>query len=115
MGAPPNIPAFKPIEGFLQGWNNEDPASSAWDWTADANQRAALVKAVQRGAVTELFANSPMWWMCLNHNPSGASAGGTHLQPWNYRQHPSLLAAVALYAKNHWGVNFATVDPFNEP
>ncbi|MEU9784237.1 glycoside hydrolase [Streptomyces phaeochromogenes] len=115
MVASPNIPAFKQIEGFWQDWNNEDPTSPAWDWTADANQRAALVKAVQRGAVTELFANSPMWWMCLNHNPSGASGGGNNLQSWNYRQHASHLAAVALRAKNNWGVNFATVDPFNEP
>jgi galactan endo-1,6-beta-galactosidase len=115
MAASPNIPAFKQIEGFWQDWNNEDPTSSAWDWTADANQRAALVKAIQRGAVSELFANSPMWWMCLNHNPSGASGGGNNLQSWNYRQHASHLAAVALYAKNNWGVNFGSVDPFNEP
>ncbi|MEU0426272.1 beta-1,6-galactanase [Streptomyces canus] len=115
MTASPNIPAFKQIEGFWQDWNNEDPTSSAWDWTADANQRAMLVKATQRGAVSELFANSPMWWMCLNHNPSGASDGGNNLQSWNYRQHASHLAATALYAKNNWGVNFSTVDAFNEP
>ncbi|BCL26138.1 glycoside hydrolase [Streptomyces aurantiacus] len=115
MVASPNIPVFKQIEGYWQDWNNEDPTSAAWDWTADANQRAALVKAVRRGAVPELFANSPMWWMCLNHNPSGASGGGNNLQSWNYRQHASHLAAVALYAKNNWGVDFATVDPFNEP
>ncbi|NGO06500.1 beta-1,6-galactanase [Streptomyces sp. HC44] len=115
MVASPNIPRFKQIEGFWQDWNNEDPASSAWKWSADAAQRAALVKATGRGAVSELFANSPMWWMCLNHNPSGASGGGNNLQSWNHRQHASHLAAVALYAKNNWGVNFATVDPFNEP
>ncbi|MEW1722407.1 glycoside hydrolase [Streptomyces sp. NPDC093109] len=115
MAASPNIPAFKQIEGYWQDWNNEDPTSSAWNWSVDAAQRAALVKATQRGAVSELFANSPMWWMCLNHNPSGAAGGGNNLQSWNYRQHASHLAAVALYAKNNWGVNFATVDPFNEP
>jgi len=115
MVASANIPGFKQIEGYWQDWNNEDPTSSAWKWTADAAQRAALTKAVARGATTELFANSPMWWMCLNHNPSGASGGGNNLQSWNYRQHASHLAAVALYAKNNWGVNFATVDPFNEP
>ncbi|MBC2904980.1 glycoside hydrolase [Streptomyces cupreus] len=111
----PNIPAFKQIEGYWQDWNNEDPTSSAWDWTADATQRAMLLKATQRGAITELFANSPMWWMCYNHNPSGAADGGNNLQTWNYRQHASHLAAVALYARTNWGVNFATVDPFNEP
>ncbi|MGW1723138.1 beta-1,6-galactanase [Streptomyces sp. NPDC002306] len=115
MAASANIPAFKQIEGYWQDWNNEDPTSSAWDWTADATQRAMLVKATQRGAVTELFANSPMWWMCLNHNPSGAAGGGNNLQSWNYRRHASHLAAVAAYAKSHWGVDFATVDPFNEP
>jgi len=115
MVASANIPAYKQIEGYWQDWNNEDPTSSAWDWSADATQRAALTKAVSRGATTELFANSPMWWMCSNHNPSGASGGGNNLQTWNYRQHASHLAAVALYAKNNWGVNFATVDPFNEP
>ncbi|WP_053853406.1 beta-1,6-galactanase [Streptomyces sp. NRRL B-24085] len=115
MVASPNIPAFKQIEGYWQDWNNENPTSSAWDWTADANQRAMLVKATARGATSELFANSPMWWMCLNHNPSGASDGGNNLQSWNYRQHASHLASVALYAKNNWGVNFATVDAFNEP
>ncbi|MFJ5103749.1 glycoside hydrolase [Streptomyces sp. NPDC088554] len=115
MAVSPNIPSFKQIEGFWQDWRNEDPTSSAWNWNADSAQRAALVKATQRGAISELFSNSPMWWMCLNHNPSGAANGGSNLQSWNYRQHASHLAAVALRAKNNWGVNFATVDPFNEP
>ncbi|MGC0340443.1 beta-1,6-galactanase [Streptomyces sp. SLBN-8D4] len=115
MVASANIPAFKQIEGYWQDWNNEDPTSSAWHWTADANQRAMLQKATSRGATSELFANSPMWWMCSNHNPSGASGGGNNLQTWNYRQHASHLAATALYAKNNWGVNFSTVDAFNEP
>src|SRR3954454_11762415 len=92
MVASPNIPSFKQIEGFWQDWTNTDPASSAWNWTADAHQRAALVKATQRGAISELFANSPMWWMCANHNPSGAADGGNNLQSWNYTQHAYHLA-----------------------
>jgi hypothetical protein len=115
MVASPNIPRFKQIEGFWQDWNNEDPASSAWNWNVDAKQRAALTKAVRRGAMAELFANSPMWWMCLNHNPSGAADGGLNLQSWNHRQHARHLAVTARYARDRWGVNFRTVDPFNEP
>ena len=116
MAASPNIPRFKQIEGFWQDWNNEDPTSSAWNWNADAKQRAMLVKATQRGAMSELFANSPMWWMCLNHNPSGAAdAADVNLQPWNHRQHAHHLAVTARYARDRWGVNFRTVDPFNEP
>ncbi|ONI80381.1 beta-1,6-galactanase [Saccharothrix sp. ALI-22-I] len=116
MVASPNIPRFKQIEGFWQDWNNEDPNSAAWNWNADAKQRAALVKATQRGAMSELFANSPMWWMCVNHNPSGAAnAADNNLQSWNHRQHALHLAVTARRARDQWGVNFRTVDPFNEP
>ncbi len=115
MVASPNIPRFKQIEGFWQDWSNEDPASSAWNWNADAKQRAMLTKATQRGAISELFANSPMWWMCSNHNPSGAADGGNNLQSWNHRQHALHLATTARRARDQWGVNFRTVDPFNEP
>ena len=115
MAASPNIPAFKQIEGFWQDWRNTDPTSSAWSWSADAKQRAALVKATSRGAISELFANSPMWWMCNNHNPSGAADGGNNLQSWNYAQHGYHLAVVARHARDNWGVTFRTVDPFNEP
>ena len=115
MVASPNIPSYKQIEGFWQDWTNTDPASSAWNWNADANQRAMLVKATQRGAMSELFANSPMWWMCLNHNPSGAADGGNNLQSWNYAQHAYHLAVVAKHARDNWGVTFRTVDPLNEP
>ncbi|MFI0780300.1 glycoside hydrolase [Streptomyces sp. NPDC021212] len=115
MAVSPNIPRFKQIEGYWHDWSSEDPASAAWRWTSDAAQRAALTKAVQRGAVTELFSNSPMWWMCLNHNPSGAADGGNNLQSWNYRQFAVYLATTARYAQDHWGVRFATVEPFNEP
>ncbi|MFI5938523.1 glycoside hydrolase [Actinoplanes sp. NPDC051494] len=115
MVASPNIPRFKQIEGFWQDWRNADPASSAWNWNADLKQRAALVKATQRGAISELFANSPMWWMCANHNPSGAAGGGLNLQSWNHTQHAAHLAIVARRARDEWGVTFRTVDPFNEP
>ncbi|HET9143795.1 glycoside hydrolase [Actinophytocola sp.] len=114
MVASPNIPPFKQIEGYWQDWTNEDPNSAAWNWSVDARQRAALVKAVARGAIAELFANSPMWWMCLNHNPSGAANAGNNLQSWNYRQHAAHLAAVAQRARTSWGVTFRTVEAFNE-
>ncbi|WP_117210824.1 beta-1,6-galactanase [Allorhizocola rhizosphaerae] len=115
MVASPNIPRFKQIEGFWQDWRNEDPNSTAWNWNVDVKQRAMLVKATQRGAMSELFANSPMWWMCLNHNPSGAANGGLNLQSWNHRQHALHLAVTARRARDNWGVTFRTVDPFNEP
>jgi galactan endo-1,6-beta-galactosidase len=113
MVASPNIPRFKQIETFWQDWRTTDPGS--WQWGADAKQRAAVVKAVARGATTELFSNSPAWWMCLNHNPSGAAnANSNNLQSWNNRTHAAYLAEVTRQFRDRFGVTFRTVDPFNE-
>ena len=68
------IPAFRQMEGFWLDGRNSSPESPGWDWTVDANQRAMLLHARDRGVTRfELFANSPMWWMCKNGNPSGAA------------------------------------------
>jgi len=75
-----------------------------------------LLKAKERGAQRfELFSNSPMWWMCKNHNPSGADDGGESLTSWNITQHAIYLSSIAKYAADNWGVNFESVEPFNEP
>ena len=117
MQASANIPAFKQIGGYWLDWFGSDPDTASWSWTTDANQRAMLLKAKARGAnLLELFSNSPMWWMCYNHNPSGADNGANdNLQSWNYQQHAVYLATVAKYAQDHWGITFDSVEPFNEP
>ena len=67
-----NIPDFKKIEGFWIDWGSQDTSSSSWDWSRDKNQLEMVKKAMARGTnFIELFSNSPMWWMCTNHNPSG--------------------------------------------
>lgn len=112
-----NIKPSRQVDGYWLDWGSRDPTSSSWDWTVDANQRAMLQKAKTRGADTfELFSNSPMWWMCLNHNPSGSTIIGTdNLQSWNYDSHAIYMAAVAEHFKTSWGIEFDSVDPFNEP
>lgn len=117
MAESPVIPHWKQIEGLWLDGASSDPTSSSWNWTADANQRAMLQKAHLRGANhLELFSNSPMWWMLNNHNPSGAFLGSmNNLPPARYHTHSVYLATVAAYAKENWGLEFTSVDPFNEP
>jgi galactan endo-1,6-beta-galactosidase len=105
------------MQGFWIDGKSADPDSSSWDWNADANQRAMLLKAKSRGADHfELFSNSPMWWMCRNRNPSGADrASDDNLPPWNFRLHAVYLATIARYAKERWGILFDSAEPFNEP
>ncbi|KAL2109853.1 hypothetical protein VUR80DRAFT_1899 [Thermomyces stellatus] len=112
----PNMIPSRQIEGHWLDWKSDDPSSSSWDWSVDAKQREMLIKARDRGANRlELFSNSPMWWMCKNHNPSGSSDGSENIQEWNLRQHAVYLATIAKYATDNWGITFESVEPFNEP
>jgi galactan endo-1,6-beta-galactosidase len=107
---------FRQMEGFWLDGRDPNPNSSSWDWKVDANQRAMLLKARDRGADHfELFSNSPMWWMCANDNPSGSATGKTdNLPEKNYPAFATYLATIAKVAKDHWGIAFTSVDPFNE-
>ena len=108
---------FRQIEGFWLDGKNPNPDSDSWDWSVDANQRALLLKAKERGVDHfELFSNSPMWWMTKNDNPSGNADNHTdNLPPENYGAFATYLATIAARAKSHWGVTFTSIDPFNEP
>ncbi|KAK4071744.1 CAZyme family GH30 [Trichoderma aggressivum f. europaeum] len=110
-----SIKPSRQVDGYWLDWASTDPASSSWNWNVDANQRAMLQKAKAKGAnIFELFSNSPMWWMCLNHNPSG-SGSSDNLQSWNYQNHAVYLANIAQHAQQNWGIQFQSVEAFNEP
>jgi len=117
MAVSPNMMASRQIEGYWTDWTSSDPASSSWNWNVDSAQRNLMWKARDRGVnLFELFSNSPMWWMCANHNPSGGADGNAdNLQSWNRQQHAVYMATIAKYSHDHWGVDFDYVDPFNEP
>lgn len=104
------------VEGHWLNGDSDDPDSASWNWSADPRQRGMLVKARDRGADRlELFSNSPMWWMCRNHNPSGGPLGEPNLPRENFQRHARCLATVARYALDHWGIRFTSAEPFNEP
>ncbi|KNG45990.1 glycoside hydrolase family 30 protein [Stemphylium lycopersici] len=116
MVVSPNVKRSRQMEGFWLDWKSEDSNSASWDWSVDVNQRTALNKAIQRGvSKTELFSNSPMWWMTKNHNPSGAADGSENIQSWNLEKHAIYMATVAEVFKSKYSIEFETVDPFNEP
>ena len=108
---------FRQIDSFWLDPRDAAPASSSWDWNVDANQRAMLLKARDRGADRfELFSNSPPWWMCANDNPSGAAdKHAENLRPDQREAFAHYLAAIARHAKDHWGLSFTTIEAFNEP
>lgn len=102
------------IHGYWADPNHSDPKS--WDWSADQNQRFMMQKAQERGATLfQLFSDSPMWWMNSNRSTAGSNTGGDCLMPENYERFAHYLAGVARYSADHWGINFNSVEPFNEP
>ncbi|KAF3933062.1 hypothetical protein ABW20_dc0107974 [Dactylellina cionopaga] len=116
MVVSPNIKPSRQIDAFWLDWASNDPNSASWNWNVDANQRAAMANAKSNGANHfQLFSNSPVWWMCLNKNPSGDKNGAENIQSWNLQDHATYLATVAKRAQTSWGITFDSVEPFNEP
>jgi galactan endo-1,6-beta-galactosidase len=107
----PKVAWFKDVEGYWLNWNSQDPTSSSWDWSRDADQRATLEAAIARGVDhVEFFSDSPMWWMVDSKSNSGGN-----LQAWNHADHARYLATVAEHAKTAWGIPVGSVEAFNEP
>lgn len=117
MVVSPDMITSRQMDGYWLDWHSTDSSSASWSWSVDSNQRTMLLNARDRGVdVFELFSNSPMWWMCYNHNPSGSNDGSSdNLQSWNYDQHAIYLATIAEYASVNWGFSFTSVEAFNEP
>ncbi|MFF4927264.1 glycoside hydrolase [Kitasatospora sp. NPDC001261] len=113
----PTLDGFKQIEGYQLDWASADPQSSSWNWNADAHQRDMMWLARDRGADRfELFSNSPMWWMLKNDDPRGAPDGWScNLRDDIFGRHAAYMATVARYAHDHWGIDFTSVQPVNEP
>lgn len=115
-GMPPtSMKKTRTIEGFWVDGSKRDPAE--WDWERDHHQVEMLRMAKERGAnVFELFANSPMWWMCHTKNPSGTLSGiKDNLPLRRYDDFARYLLGIVAHAQTAWGVEFEYVAPFNEP
>ncbi|WP_035603359.1 glycoside hydrolase [Haloferula sp. BvORR071] len=111
------IQRYRQMEGFWLDDRSSDPASDSWDWSVDAKQRNMLKLAKERGVTHfELFANSPMWWMTRNDNPSGGPKfSDDNLAPAQEQNFAIYLASIARRAADDWGIPFTSVSPFNEP
>lgn len=100
------------MEGFKPTEN------SAYDWNADAGQRKVLLKIrdARKDAVFEAFSNSAPYWMTY----SGCSAGNKNaatdnLKPEYYGKFSDYLIDVCKHFKQEYGIEFKTLEPFNEP
>lgn len=99
------------MEGF------KPSPGSPYKWTADRAQRTVLLKIKERrpDAIFEAFSNSPPFWMTV----SGCSAGNVdpmedNLKPEYYDAFCDYLVDVCIHYKEQYGIEFKTLEPFNE-
>ncbi len=100
------------IEGFRSG--PDEP----YNWQADEGQRRIMlmIKKKRPDAVFEAFSNSAPWWMTVSGCVGGAdSATDDNVLPEQYDAFATYLVDVCAHYKEQYGIEFATLDPFNEP
>ena len=99
------------MEGFKASVN------APYDWTADKGQRTIMlkIKAKRPDAIFEAFSNSPPYWMTF----SGRAGGNVdpmqdNLKPEYYEAFCDYLIDVCKFYKEKYGIEFKTLEPFNE-
>ncbi len=103
----------------MPGYSRLEDGQIVYDWSADANQRNVLLRCVQAAGddmITEMFSNSPPYYM----TKSGCSSGGTNpgennLKDDSYTAFAEYLAEVCAHYENEWGVDIQSIAPMNEP
>ncbi len=100
------------MEGFKAS------VDAPYNWDADKGQRILMLKirAKRPDVVFEAFSNSPPYWMTF----SGCAGGNVYplhdnLKPEFYTAFCDYLIDVCKHYKERYGLEFKTLEPFNEP
>lgn len=100
------------MEGF------KDHAEDDWHWERDAAQRKIMLKIKERrpDAIIEAFSNSAPYYMTVSGCCGGhRDALKDNLRPECYAEFAHYLVDVCLHYRDKYGIEFKTLDPFNEP
>lgn len=91
--------------------------TAPYNWEADKGQRTLLLKIKEKrpDAIFEAFSNSAPYWMTI----SGCAAGNAdplkdNLKPEYYEMFCHYLLDVCKHYKAEYGIEFKTIEPFNE-
>ncbi len=99
------------MEGF------KDFSDDEYHWERDAAQRKIMLKIKEKrpDAVFEAFSNSCPYYMTYSGCVGGnANAGKDNLRPEFYEEFARYLVDVCKHYKDEYGIEFKTLEPFNE-
>lgn len=100
------------MEGF------KDSSDGEYIWTRDEAQRKIMLKIREKrpDAIFEAFSNSCPYYMTYSGCCSGnTNASKDNLKPEYYEEFAHYLVDVCKHYKDEYGIEFRTLDPFNEP
>jgi O-glycosyl hydrolase len=100
------------MEGF------KDFSGDEYHWDRDAGQRKIMLKIKEKrpDAVFEAFSNSAPYYMTYSGCVAGnTNAGRDNLRPEYYEEFAHYLVDVCKHYKEEYGIEFKTLEPFNEP
>lgn len=93
-------------------------ANAPYDWQADSAQIKIMrkIKEKRPDAIFEAFSNSAPWYMTKSGCCGGNSdKNADNLKPECYADFANYLVDVCKHIKDEYGIEFRTLDPFNEP
>ncbi|WP_146197065.1 Ig-like domain-containing protein [Serinibacter arcticus] len=108
--------AYADRNAVLNAWDPANP--DHYNWDADATQRWWIERLVEDDQIThwEAFANSAPYFMTESGYVSGGfNANNEQLKPAADAKFSAYLVAVTEHLEQEYGIEFSTIDPFNEP
>ena len=107
----------KGIRAEMPGFKHY-PTDTAYDWQADSAQIKIMLKIRERrpDAIFEAFSNSAPWYMTVSGCVGGhKDKWKDNLRPDCYEAFADYLIDVCKHFKDAYGLEFRTLEPFNEP
>lgn len=106
----------KGIRAEMEGF--KDSINADYNWNRDAAQRKIMLKIKQKrpDALFEAFSNSAPYYMTYSGCCAGnVNASDDNLKPEFYDEFAHYLVDVCKFYKDSFGIEFHTLEPFNEP
>ncbi|MCD8237223.1 MAG: hypothetical protein LUD00_11390 [Prevotellaceae bacterium] len=99
------------MEGF------KDSSDGEYVWSRDEAQRKIMLKIKEKrpDAIFEAFSNSAPYYMTYSGCCAGNVNGTDNLKPEYYEEFAHYLVDVCKHYKDEYGIEFRTLEPFNEP
>ena len=107
----------KGIRAEMPGFKHY-PTDTEYDWQADSAQIKIMLKIRERrpDAIFEAFSNSAPWYMTVSGCVGGhKDKNKDNLRPDCYEAFADYLIDVCKHFKDAYGLEFRTLEPFNEP